>query len=191
VIPAAAPAIHLRSPSPTAHNEGDAAVLDCVVEIKPPFSPTAATAQIADVLKSYGLSKTIGDHYSAEWVVDAMRKVGIAYEHSERDRSAIYLDALPMFTSGRVRLLENPRMVAQFAALERRTSPNGKDRVDHGPGGHDDICNSAALALVEAGSRKNAPMRFSDAFLRRAAQPTRYGRNEASTYLRQIQGSER
>jgi hypothetical protein len=33
--------------------------------------------------------------------------------------------------------------------LERRTSPIGKDRVDHGPGGHDDLCNSAAGALVQ------------------------------------------
>jgi hypothetical protein len=37
---------------------------------------------------------------------------------------------LPKFTSGRVRILDNPRLVTQFAALERRTSPIGKDRVD-------------------------------------------------------------
>jgi hypothetical protein len=132
------------------HNENGAAILDCVVEIKPPFNPTAATAQMAEVLKSYGLARTVGDHYGAEWIVDAMAKVGIKYEHSDRDRSAIYLDALPAFTSGRVRLLDNPRLASQFAALERRTAPNGKDRVDHGPGGHDDLCNSAALALVLA-----------------------------------------
>ena len=53
------------------------------------------------------------------------------------------------FNSGRVRLLDNQRMVTQFANLERRTSPIGKDRVDHGPGGHDDLCNSAAGALVQ------------------------------------------
>jgi len=34
--------------------------------------------------------------------------------------------------------------------LERRTSPIGKDRVDHGPGGFDDLCNAAALAMVLA-----------------------------------------
>jgi hypothetical protein len=54
------------------------------------------------------------------------------------------VDVLPKFTSGRVRILDDPRLVTQFAALERRTSPIGKDRVDHGPGGHDDLCNSAA-----------------------------------------------
>jgi hypothetical protein len=134
-----------------AHDEGNVAVLDCVVEIKAPFNPTSATEQIAETLKAYGLTSTVGDKYAAEWVVDAFAKVGIKYNHSERDRSAIYLDALPMFTSGRVRLLDNKRLTNQFASLERRTSSSGKDRVDHGPGGHDDVCNSAALALITRG----------------------------------------
>jgi len=34
-------------------------------------------------------------------------------------------------------------------ALERRTG-RGKDVIDHPPGGHDDLCNSAASALVLA-----------------------------------------
>ncbi len=130
------------------HDEDDVAILDCLVEIKPPFNPTSATTSMAGTLKAYDLTRTIGDRYAAEWVVDAFAKVGIEYEHSDRDRSAAYLDALPLFTSGRVRLLDNPKLVSQFAALERRTSPNGKDRVDHGPGGHDDLCNSAALAIT-------------------------------------------
>jgi hypothetical protein len=55
-----------------------------------------------------------------------------------------------LFTSGKVRLLDNPRMISQFASLERRTSSIGKDKVDHGPGGNDDVCNAAAGALVRA-----------------------------------------
>jgi hypothetical protein len=133
-----------------AHDESGTAVLDCLVEIRAPFNPTAATEEIAAVLKSYGLKSTTGDKYAAQWVVDAFRKCGINYGHSERDRSAIYLDALPLFTSGRARLLDSKRLVAQFSSLERRTSPAGKDRVDHGPGGHDDLCNSAAGAMVLA-----------------------------------------
>lgn len=136
-----------------AHDEGNIAVLDCVVEIKAPFNPTSATEQIAKTLKSYGLNETVGDKYAAEWVVDAFAKLGIKYAHSERDRSSIYLDALPMFMSGLVRLLDNKRLVNQFGSLERRTSSSGKDRVDHGPGGHDDVCNAAALALVLGGEQ--------------------------------------
>jgi hypothetical protein len=132
------------------HAEQNVAVLDCLVEIKAPFNSIAATEQMSSVLKSYFLHHTTGDKYAAAWVVDAFQKCGIKYEHSERDRSALYLDALPLFTAGRARLLDNKRLVAQFSSLERRTSPIGKDRVDHGPGGHDDLCNPAAGAMVLA-----------------------------------------
>jgi hypothetical protein len=138
-----------------AHAEDGVGVLDCLVEIKAPFNPSAATEQVAAVLRSYGLQRTIGDKYSAMWVIEAFAKCGVAYEHSERNRSEIYLDALPLFTSGRARLLDNKRLVTQFASLERRTSPIGKDRVDHGPGGFDDLCNSAAGALVAAAGDLN------------------------------------
>lgn len=156
-----------------AHDEGNLAVLDCVVEIKAPFNPTSATEQIAETLKAYGLSSTVGDKYAAQWVVDAFAKCGIKYSHSERDRSSIYLDALPLFTSGRVRLLDNKRLVSQFASLERRTSSIGKDRVDHGPGGHDDVVNSAALALIMAGDQ---PMIITPEFAAEFAALTRHSR---------------
>lgn len=136
-----------------AHDEDNISVLDCLVEIKAPFDPASATKQIAETLKSYGLATTTGDKYAAEWVVSAFGQHGVKYRHSERDRSAIYLEALPLFTSGRVRLLDNKRLVSQFAALERRTSAGGRDRVDHGPGGHDDACNAVAGALVTCGKQ--------------------------------------
>lgn len=151
------------------HMEGDAAVLDCLVEIRPPFSPTAAVRQVADVAKSYGCRSITGDKYAAEWVVEAFAKVDIEYAHSERDRSAIYLDTLPLFTSGRTRLLDNKRLVNQFAGLERRTSSVGKDRIDHGANGSDDLCNAAALALVLAASSKPG-LTITDALLARAKQ---------------------
>ena len=70
------------------------------------------------MLRSYGLTEVTGDRYAAEWVVSAFATCGITYRHSERDRSAIYQDALPLFTSGRVRLLDNQKLVSQFASLE-------------------------------------------------------------------------
>jgi hypothetical protein len=141
-----------------AHEEAGIAVLDCIVEIKAPFNPSEATATIAGVLKEYGLRDTVGDRYAAAWVVSSFAQFGITYAHSERDRSAIYLDALPLFTSGKVRLLDNKRLVSQFASLERKTSTLGKDKVDHGPGGNDDVCNAAAGALIRAVHEK-PPMR--------------------------------
>lgn len=122
-------------------------------ERKPPFNPSEVVGEVAALLKSYRLTQVVGDAYGAEWVVEAFAKVGIKYEKSERDRSAIYLDTLPLFTAGRARLIDNARLVSQFAALERRTFSTGRDRVDHGPSGRDDVCNSAAGALVLAAAR--------------------------------------
>jgi hypothetical protein len=133
-----------------AHNEDGVAVLDCLLEIKPPFNPSEAVAQITAMLRAYNLNEVTGDRYAAEWVVSAFASNGIIYKNSIRDRSAIYSDCLPLFTSGRARILENQKLISQFAGLVRKTSTMGKDRIDHSPGGHDDLCNSAALAMVLA-----------------------------------------
>jgi hypothetical protein len=132
------------------HVEGEAVVLDCLIEIKAPFNPTAATEQIAQTLKSYSLTSTTGDKYAAQWTIDAFAKHGIRYQHSERDRSKIYADCLPLFSAGRARLLDNPRLVNQFASLERKTSSLGRDRIDHPVNGMDDLANSVAGSLVLA-----------------------------------------
>ena len=136
-----------------AHMDGQTAVLDCVLEVRAPFSPSDAVWKVAEALKGYRLHQTTGDRYGAQWVVDAFSKVGVRYEHSERDRSAVYADALPLFMASRARLLDSKKLVGQFASLERRTSAIGRDRIDHGPGGHDDLCNAAAGALVLAVSK--------------------------------------
>ena len=135
-----------------AHAEGEIAVLDCLLEIRAPFNPATATGDVAKTLKSYGLAEVVGDRYAASWVINAFSRHGVRYTHSERDRSAIYADALPLFTSGRARILDNRKLVAQIAGLERRTASFGRDRIDHPAGGHDDLSNSAAGALVLLGS---------------------------------------
>lgn len=125
-------------------------VLDLLAEYQAPFNPHAVTEQIAALLKQYRCTAVVGDRYAARWVTDAFAKVGITYRKSEAERSMIYLDVLPLFTSGRARLIDSPRLVAQFCGLERRTFPTGRDRIDHGRSGRDDACNAAAGALVLA-----------------------------------------
>jgi hypothetical protein len=137
----------------TRENDGTV-VLDSLIEVRAPFNPTQATEQISAALKERGITTAQSDKYGAAWITDAFSKCGITVRHSDRDRSQIYLDCLPLFMAGRVRLLDNKRLVSQFAALERRTSPVGKHRIDHGPGGHDDLCNSAAGALVLAAAQQ-------------------------------------
>jgi hypothetical protein len=65
------------------------------------------------------------------------------------NRSTLYLETLPLFTAGRVRLLDHKQLVAQYAALERRVMPGGRDRVDHPnrTGHHDDAANACSGAL--------------------------------------------
>jgi hypothetical protein len=133
------------------HREQDGGtVLDLLFERRAPFNPPEVTEEIAALLKGYSCAQVTGDKYAAGWVIEAFAKAGVVYRHSDVDRSAIYLDALPLFTSGRARLIDNARLVAQFAALERRTFSTGRDRVDHGRSGRDDAANAAAGALVLA-----------------------------------------
>jgi hypothetical protein len=146
--------------------------LDCLVEIRAPFSPAAATSQISSVLKEYGLTEVVGDKYAASWVVDAFAAHNIRYEHSERDRSAIYADALPLFTAGRARILDDKRLVNQLASLERKTS-FGRDRIGHPDrsGHHDDSANSACGALVRAADGRHGEMDITPELLAMAADP--------------------
>ena len=97
-----------------AHTEDRTAVLDCLIEVAPPFSTDTAVAQIAEVLKSYRCRSTTGDRYAEAWVVQTFARHGIRYEHSEHDRSALYANMLPLLTSGRARLLDNKRLVHQL-----------------------------------------------------------------------------
>jgi hypothetical protein len=73
---------------------------------------------------------------------------GVTFEQSARAKSDLYHDALPLLNSKRVELLEHQRLSAQLCGLERRTSRAGRDSIDHGPGGHDDIANAVCGVLV-------------------------------------------
>jgi hypothetical protein len=128
-------------------------VLDLLRERKPPFSPEAVTAEYAETLKGYGLIEVTGDRYSAQWVQEQFRKRGINYRVSEKTKSELYLECLPVFNSGKAELLDNQRLIGQFCALERRTSRTGRDAVDHPPGAADDLSNVVAgvVGLCQAG----------------------------------------
>jgi hypothetical protein len=87
------------------------------------------------------------------------RSAGITYEVAAKPKSDMYRDLLPLINSGKVELLDHSRLLAQLCNLERRTARSGKDSIDHAPGGHDDIANAAAGALVAAaGSMSKAEM---------------------------------
>src|SRR5580765_6876236 len=62
-----------------------------------------------------------------------------------------------LLAQGRMRLVENKRMLGQLRQLERRTTPGGRDRVNHPPGGRDDVSNAAMGALLLASRKSAAP----------------------------------
>ena len=73
---------------------------------------------------------------------------GVTYELSEKPKSDIYRDMLPLLNSRKVQLLDDRRLISQLHGLERRTARGGRDTIDHGPGAHDDIANAVAGALL-------------------------------------------
>jgi hypothetical protein len=138
--------------------EDGIAVLDCIREFRPPFSPENVVVEIAALLKSYKVSRATGDRYAGEWPRERFRLSGIQYDISERPKSDIYRDSLPLLNSGKLELLDHKRLAAQLVGLERRTARSGRDSIDHGPGAHDDLANAALGALLLVGTHQ--PMRI-------------------------------
>jgi hypothetical protein len=84
---------------------------------------------------------------SAAWAESAFQDAGIAYQRSEMNKSALYLEALPLFMRGSVSIPDHAKLLRELRLLERRTSRMGKDIVDHGRNGSDDYANALAGML--------------------------------------------
>jgi hypothetical protein len=133
--------------------EGGVTVLDLVREVRPRFSPEAVVGDFSAILKAWGCYSCRGDAYAGSWPTEAFAKVGITYSPSAEPKSRIYERFLATLNSNKVRLLDHDRLKAQLLGLERRTARAGKDSIDHGPGGHDDVINAAAGAMVLAAAK--------------------------------------
>ena len=126
-------------------------------EVKPPFSPEGVVAEFCELLAQYRISSVTGDRYAGEWPREQFRKHGVTYNVSERSRSDLYREMLPMLNSGRAVLLDDQKTVNQIVGLERRVARGGRDSIDHGPGQHDDRANAVAGALAIAAKPKFMP----------------------------------
>ena len=140
-----------------AHADGKRAVLDLVMERRPPFSPESVVTDFAAILKNYNVKKVVGDRYAGEWPRERFREHGVTYEIADAPKSEIYLELLPAIMSGAVEILDVPRLLTQLGSLERRTARGGRDTVDHAPSAHDDVANAAAGALVSVLRALSAP----------------------------------
>ncbi len=151
-----------------AHRERDGcAVLDCVRERMPAFSPEDVVDEFSTLLKQYRCASVSGDRYAGEFPRELFQKRGVTYRPSERSKSELYVELLPLINSRRVELLDDRKAIAQLVGLERRTARSGKDSIDHAPGGHDDRINAIAGALVLA--QKPRGLVITEADLRVAA----------------------
>lgn len=137
-----------------ASRDREIGILHCIVEIPAPCDPVNATAQIAAVLRSYGVTDVWGDKYAVGFVSSELGRHGLTLQHTTKSRSDLYRELLPSLRSRRVRLLANERAVSQFANLERRALSAGAERIDHPAQGNakDDVSNAIAGALIMIGA---------------------------------------
>jgi hypothetical protein len=128
----------------------DRVIIDAIRDRRPPFSPDEVVNEFATLLKSYGVGRVKGDRYGGEWPREVFRKHGVEYSVADKAKSDLYRDLLPLLNSGRVELLDLPRLVAQLCSLERRIARGGRDSIDHPPGAHDDVANCVAGVAITA-----------------------------------------
>lgn len=133
--------------------EGKKVVQDLLEEWTAPFDPEVATEQAAVACKGYGVLTVRGDRYAGEWPRSRFRANGISYAVSDRVKSEIYSEGLPLLTSERIELLDNKRLRVQLMGLDRKAGRSGKDSIDHRPGMHDDLANATLGAALEAMER--------------------------------------
>jgi hypothetical protein len=140
-----------------AHNENGVAVLDVVREVRPPFSPESVVDDFVSLLAQYQIVEVSGDAWGGEFVREKFTGKGIRYNKSERVKSDVYKEFLPLMNSGKIELLDDRKLVAQLCGLERRTARGGRDSIDHPQiaSAHDDLINAAAGALVLASGGGN------------------------------------
>lgn len=136
-----------------AHRAEGKIILDRLRQYKPPFDPRHVIKQMAEELRRFGIRRVTGDNYAADFCAMGFQGEGILYTKSEKAKSALYLELLPILCAGEIELLDNAVLVNQLAGLERRTRSGGKDNIDHSAGQHDDLANVVAGVAVVASQK--------------------------------------
>ncbi|MCJ2068565.1 hypothetical protein MKK75_07060, partial [Methylobacterium sp. J-030] len=132
------------------HAEGERAILDAVREIRS-VSADAIVEEFSTLCKASGVRQVVGDRYAGEWPRERFQMRGITSEVSERSKSYIDREFLPLLNSRRCRLLDVPNLQQPLVSLDRPTTRRrGKDIIHHPQmkGAHDDVANAVAGVLV-------------------------------------------
>jgi hypothetical protein len=139
-----------------AHREHGCYILDLVCGRAGPFDPEELTREYAQLCKQYRCTGVTGDKYAREWVSSAWRKCGVVYTPALLTTSETYLEALPLWTRGTVRIPDHPTLVRELRLLERMPTRLGKDQVVHPRNTHDDYANVCFGALYGLASHLGA-----------------------------------
>jgi hypothetical protein len=149
-----------------AHEDGSRAVLDLLRVTEPPFDPATVLRTYAGVCHDYNVREVHGDRHAVGFVEGVLQESGLKFVPSVLTKSDLFSELLPLVNTGAVELLDHPDLRTQLLTLERRSVRGGRDSIDHPRGGHDDVANAAAGAVVlvtGVGQRdkKKFPLRFS------------------------------
>jgi hypothetical protein len=136
------------------HLEGELFVADVVRGARPPFDPHEVVKEYAALCREYRVYEVHGDKYAAEWTQTAFKDAGLRYRQSEKEKSRLYIEALPIFTRAQISVPDHPQLLRELRLLERATHRGGRDSVDHPRNGSDDLANverflaAVAMAIV-------------------------------------------
>jgi hypothetical protein len=107
-------------------------------------------AEVVAIARRYGCREIVGDRFGGQWVRQAFERHGLRYVDPKFTKSEAYLEAEAVFLQRRVELLDHPVLLRELKILERRPGREGRTRVDHPSGAHDDHANALCLGLAHA-----------------------------------------
>lgn len=141
-----------------AHRSNDLIIVDALREVKAPFSPASAVADvIIPLARAYRISRIWGDNFAGGFAQEPIRLAGFSYERVTPHKSELYRDPfLSLLNSQKLVLPKHERTISQICALERSTRRLGKDEITHPPYGHDDLANVVAGVALLTYSRAGA-----------------------------------
>ncbi len=137
-----------------AHLDGRKVVHDLIRNFPSPHNPYQVIADMAGILKQWGIRRVMGDAYAGEFSSAAWASHGIGYKKCSKQTSELYQEMLPLISSGELELLDNKLLIKQLCALERRTRGGGRDQISHPPRSHDDSAASLAGVCFEVKAKK-------------------------------------
>jgi hypothetical protein len=127
--------------------------IEFLKEYKPPFSPTYVIGRMVEILREWGIKSVTGDRFGSRFTSDSFSDRGIHYQPSDKSASELFLELLPVVSTGGIELPPDEVMLHQLSTLERRVRSGGKDLVEARKGLHDDVAVAVAGACYLANQK--------------------------------------